>query len=454
MNEMETNKSNDEVTMNNVTSGSSNGECTISTKNESKIKAFFKSKYFKIVSVILAIIIAIITFLGVKSSNLITKFENCVYPESYVLGTDISGLTKEELHSTLEKMIGEIGNTKIKVNIEGSTFESSYKDIDVTIPYDEFENEILAYGKDKTFFEKLELIRKPEKKDYEFAFSYNEEKYNEFLAVVSGQVNIAPVNATIDVTGSSIRTTGSSVGYALNSEALSASLKEAMKDISHKEEVVFDSTLVVVNESISQAQLQTVKHKVSTFTTTYPQGPSGTNLELAAKNIDNTLLMPGESFSCETAIGPTTPENNFVMANTYVGGKVVKNYGGGVCQVSSTLYNTMLKAGVIPYERLNHMMPVGYVPIGLDATLADGAIDLRFKNEFDFPIVINSVAGNGTLTIEFWSDNSVLKGYTYEPKSVKINSLTADAYLVTKDGAGNVVSEKFLDRSTYQPLPQ
>ncbi|MGL5353236.1 MAG: VanW family protein [Clostridium sp.] len=450
-NETQVNKSVEEVNAVNVTSDNVASAKTTSTKP--KKNSFLKSKYFKIASVIFAIIISIIIFLGVKSSNLITKFENSVYPESYVLGTDISGLTKEELHSTLENMIGEIGNTKIKVNIGEKTFENSYKDIDVTIPYDEFENEILAYGKDKSFFEKLDLLRKPEKKDYEFAFSYNEDKFNEFLAVVSQQVNVAPVNATIDISGGSVRTTGSSVGYKLNSEELLASLKEAMKDISHKEEIVFDSTLLVVNEAISQAELQTVKSKVSTFTTTYPQGPSGTNLEIAAKNIDNTLLMPGESFSCETAIGPTTPENNFVMANTYVGGKVVKNYGGGVCQVSSTLYNTMLKAGIIPYERLNHMMPVSYVPIGLDATLADGAIDLRFKNEFDFPIVINSFAGNGSLTIEFWSDLSVLKGYTYEPKSVKINSLSADAFLVTKDANGNVVSEQFLDRSTYQPLP-
>ncbi|MGL5087529.1 MAG: VanW family protein [Clostridium sp.] len=450
-NETQVNNSIEEVNAGNVTSDNVAFEGTRSRR--SKGKAFIKSKYFKIASAIFAIIIAITIFLGVKSSNLITKFENSVYPESYVLGTDISGLTKEELHSTLEKMIGEIGNTKIKVNIGENTFENSYKDIEVTIPFEEFENEILAYGKDKSFFEKLDLLREPQKKDYEFAFSYNEDKFNEFLAGVSEQVNVAPVNATIDVSGGSVKTTGSSVGYKLNSEELLATLKEAMKDISHKEEIVFDSTLVVVDEAISQEKLQTVKNRVSTFTTTYPVGPSGTNLELAAKNIDNTLLMPGESFSTEAAIGPTTPENNFVMANTYVGGKVVKNYGGGVCQVSSTLYNTMLKAGIIPYERQNHMMPVGYVPIGLDATLADGLIDLRFKNEFDFPIVINSVAGNGSLTIEFWSDTSILKGYTYEPKSVKVGTLSADAFLVTKDANGNVVSEQFLDRSTYQPLP-
>ncbi|MDZ5035094.1 VanW family protein, partial [Clostridium perfringens] len=142
-------------------------------------------------------------------------------------------------------------------------------------------------------------------------------------------------------------------------------------------------------------ELGTVNNKISSFSTSYPAGPSGTNLQLAATNIDNTIVMPGETFSTEKAIGPTTIENGFVAANTYVGGQVVPGIGGGVCQVASTLYNTMLRAGILPTERLNHMMRVSYVPIGLDATLADNLIDLKFTNNFDFPVVVNSYAGNG-----------------------------------------------------------
>ena len=226
-----------------------------------------------------------------------------------------------------------------------------------------------------------------------------------------------------------------------------------MKDISHKVELTLDTTLVPVEESIKKETLQGVQSRISTFTTKYKSGQSSVNLELATRHIDNILLMPGESFSCEQAIGPTTPENGFVLANTYVSGQIVKGYGGGVCQVSSTLYNTMLRGGIIPFERQNHMMPVSYVPMGLDSTLADGFIDLKFKNDYNYPIVINSSASNGSLTIEFWSNDSVLKGLRYEPKSIQKNSLSADAYLYSYDANGTMVSEQFLDTSTYKPFP-
>lgn len=422
-------------------------------KNEYAKKSFIKSKYWKISIAFILIIILIAIFWGVKNNNLINNFSTLVYPESYVLEKDVSGLTKETLHSELESMIGEIGNTVIKINIGKKSFETTYKDIDVSIPYDEFSKQILDYGKDQNFLTKLDLIKNPVKKSYEFEFSYNEEKFNEFLATIAEDVNVAPVNSTIDISGGNISTTESAGGYTLNSDELLANLKLAMKDISPKTELVLDTTLLPVAEAISQEALQGVNYKVSTFTTSYPPGESGYNLQIATNNIDNILLMPGDTFSCEQAIGPTTPENGFVLANTYVAGKVVKNYGGGVCQVSSTLYNTILGAGIIPFERQNHMMPVSYVPIGLDSTLADGIIDLKFTNEFDYPIVINSVAGNGTLTIEFWSNKTVLNGLTYAPKSVQTSSLSADAYLCSYDSNGNLVSEQFLDTSTYQPLP-
>lgn len=416
-------------------------------------KSLSKSKYLIFGSISVAIIVSASTFWAVQSNKLINSFSNSVYPNSYILDTDVSGLTKDTLHSTLESIMSKIGDTKIKVIVDEKTFETTYNDIDVTIPYDEFESKILDYGKDGSFFTKLNLIKKGEKKNYDFELSYNEEKFNEFLTTISTDVNVSPVDSTINISGGSVSITDGYGGYTLNSDELLANLKSEIKDITPKEELVLNTTLVPIEESITTEALQGVTSRVSTFTTNYPAGPSGYNLQLAAKNIDNILLMPGDSFSTEEAIGPTTPENGFVMANTYVSGKVVKNYGGGVCQVSSTLYNAMLRAGIIPFERQNHMMPVSYIPIGLDATLADGVIDLKFTNDYDYPLVINSSAGNGTLTIEFWSNPSVLNGLSYEAKSIPRNSLSADTYLYSYDANGNMVSEQFLNTSTYQPLP-
>ena len=99
------------------------------------------------------------------------------------------------------------------------------------------------------------------------------------------------------------------------------------------------------------------------------------------------------------------------------------------------------------------MMKVSYVPIGLDATLADNLIDLKFTNEFDYPIVINSYTSNNHLTIEFWSKEGVKEGISYEPVSIPLSDLSADAYLYGYDSNGNVVVNQYLDRSVYDPFP-
>lgn len=112
------------------------------------------------------------------------------------------------------------------------------------------------------------------------------------------------------------------------------------------------------------------------------------NVALAAKSINDTILMPGDVFSFNSALGERTVANGYKVAGAYVGGKTVDQVGGGICQVSSTLYNTVLLSNLEIVERRNHQMTVSYVPIGRDATVNWGTTDFRFKNNTDFPVKI------------------------------------------------------------------
>ena len=284
-------------------------------------------------------------------------------------------------------------------------------------------------------------------------YIFLDEKLTSFVSSISTAVDVSPTTASIDISGGSINISNESTGLKLNSTDLIDKIKSQIKDMKAPNVVSVTGNVDVVEANIKASALINVNNKISSFSTSYPAGPSGTNLQLAARNIDNIIVMPGETFSTEKAIGPTTIENGFVAANTYVDGQVVPGVGGGVCQVASTLYNTMLRAGIIPSERLNHMMKVSYVPIGLDATLADNLIDLKFVNDFEYPVVVNTYAGNGNLTIEFWSNETVKGGITYEPVSVPLGPLSADAYLYGYDANGELVVNQYLERITYQPLP-
>nr|MBO5337726.1 VanW family protein [Lachnospiraceae bacterium] len=126
-----------------------------------------------------------------------------------------------------------------------------------------------------------------------------------------------------------------------------------------------------------------------------------TNVELAASRINGVELQPGEEFSFSQTILPRTSKNGYVKAPVISNGKYVTGYGGGICQVSSTLYAAMLAGGVPATERHPHTLQVSYIPKGMDATISSPSKDLKFVNIFDDPIQISASTDseNGILTV-------------------------------------------------------
>ena len=142
---------------------------------------------------------------------------------------------------------------------------------------------------------------------------------------------------------------------------------------------------------------------IGSYATAYnPNISRAVNIALASSRINGLVIQPGESFSFNQAILPRTTANGYVKANVIVNKKYVLGIGGGICQVSSTLYAAMLTAGLPATERHPHSLDVGYIPVGMDATISGNALDLRFTNIFDKPIQIQAAADQGTLTISLY----------------------------------------------------
>lgn len=132
----------------------------------------------------------------------------------------------------------------------------------------------------------------------------------------------------------------------------------------------------------------------------------GINIRLAARAIDGTVLFPGEEFSFNDVVGPRTPQKGYVIAHVYSEGRITNGYGGGICQVSTTLYNAALLANLQITERHNHMFTVSYVPLGMDAAVSYGYADLKFKNNTNYPIRIDaSVSDSNVLTFRIVGTN-------------------------------------------------
>ncbi len=126
--------------------------------------------------------------------------------------------------------------------------------------------------------------------------------------------------------------------------------------------------------------------------------PRSSNVRLTASRIDGTVLMPGEVFSYDNAIGKRTASNGYKVAGVYVGNKVEEGIGGGICQTSSTLYSAVLYSNLEIVTRTSHSLPVSYMPAGQDATIAEGYIDFKFKNNTEYPIKIVCKAGQSSVS--------------------------------------------------------
>lgn len=129
------------------------------------------------------------------------------------------------------------------------------------------------------------------------------------------------------------------------------------------------------------------------------------NVTLAARACNGVVLNPGETFSYNATLGERTAANGYLPAGAYVGGKTVEEYGGGICQISSTLYLATLRSNLEIVSRTNHMFWPGYIPLGMDATVSWGGPDYQFKNNTDYPVKIIATYANGKATCTIYGTN-------------------------------------------------
>ena len=191
------------------------------------------------------------------------------------------------------------------------------------------------------------------------------------------------------------------------------------------EDVTIEADVEVAIPAVTTEMMSAVGDKLGTYHTDYSSSSSArkTNIRVAAERINGTILMPGETFSLSDTILSRTPENGYEMAPQYANGESEMAYGGGVCQVSTTLYNAVIRAELEILERHPHSMVVHYVPYSSDAAISEGNKDLKFRNNQDYPVYLASDAdGEGlyfsvygketrpeSRTVEFVSDTLYYK---------------------------------------------
>ena len=205
-----------------------------------------------------------------------------------------------------------------------------------------------------------------------------------------------PVEASYTIENHRISYIESQPGVSLSKSDLKNAVSEATGDV-----IRIPAKITQPKMTSDEMHSTVLAHELGKFTTDYSSSSNDRayNIKLACEKINGYVLAPGEEFSYNDVVGPRTAERGFRIANVYVGNTVQPGIGGGICQVSSTMYNSVVFADLEITERRNHTLPVAYVPLGRDATVSYGTTDFKFKNNTNMPIEIKAIAEGGINTV-------------------------------------------------------
>lgn len=227
-------------------------------------------------------------------------------------------------------------------------------------------------------------------------------------------------------------------------------------DSEEKEEYKINLITTRPEVTINDIGLEAFPDMLSEFSTKYDATNKNrtTNLKLASDKINGTVIMPNEIFSYNKVVGKRTIEAGYKEAAIYENGEVTSGLGGGICQISTTLYNAAVQSDLKITSRRNHMFTTSYVPAGKDATVAWGSTDFKFKNTRDYPIKIESTVNNGIAKVRIYglkTENEY--DITIETNTVKSTSknLIVDSYKVYRKN-GKIIKKEKISRDTYKKL--
>lgn len=232
----------------------------------------------------------------------------------------------------------------------------------------------------------------------------NQEKLDKFMDELDKRVQKPPINAALDGAG---RIMSEQTGSKLNRKAF----EELFYSFIYEGELLkLEAPLLTTYPKVDSELLSNIKtKKIGLYATYYNSRNKNRshNVELAAKAINNHVVFPDERFSFNEVVGMRTREKGYLRAPVIVRGEVSEDVGGGICQISSTLFNAVDRAGLKIVERYSHSRHVKYVPPGRDATVSWYGPDFVFQNKYDQPVLIRAYAQGGQVSIVICSSEDV-----------------------------------------------
>lgn len=360
--------------------------------------------------------------------------------------TDVSGMTKKEATKAVEKTLSGYGGVKVTFELEsGGTFEATLAEMGLDAPdLKETVAQAAKYGYSGNAVSAYKTLKKAEKGKLRHTiplkYAVSEKETGEILDTRSSELLAQPQNAYVTQQDGSVQVVKEKQGELPDHAKTIQALNNWLNEDWNGKNGTIRAAVKKTDPEITEKDLKGVTDLLGTYTTFYGSDGSGRaqNIETGASHIGGTLLAPGEELSANAAMEPYTYENGYAEAASYESNTVVQTMGGGICQVSTTLYNAILYAELEIVERYPHSMLVGYVEPSMDAAIADDVLDLVFKNNQKTPVYIESVLSGGNLTFNIYGKETRDPGRTLEFVSETTESKETEGkrFVATEDYIG------------------
>lgn len=352
-------------------------------------------KYLSIAGMLVTLSLAAIIVVPVNAE---TKETDTIPQRVYFGDICVGGMTQDEAKAAVQEHMNEMLAQVITLQAGKNTIQVPVSQFGLTWRNPEIAAEAAGLGKSGNLITRYKAMKDLENEDkvYELAFDVDTQKAKEYIEAHAQELNTEAIDADVTRENGEFTVIPGSQGVTVNVEKSA----EVLENYFNKEWDGGSGTVELVADVVdprgTDEDFAKVKDLLGSFHTSYSTSGAGRckNVENGASKIDGSVIYPGDSFSVYEAVSPFDAENGYELAGSYENGTTVETYGGGICQVSTTLYNAVIRAELDVTERYNHSMIVSYVDPSADAAIAGTYKDLKFVNNTDAPIYIEGYTSN------------------------------------------------------------
>ena len=355
---------------------------------------------------------------------------------------DVSGMTREEALAALESYEKNLGGQSIKLGIGDNVIEAKLSDLGVTFDNEDLVDEAIGVGHAGNIVKRYKDQKDLQHSGKTFPLSWqtNEDTVRTYVENNCTKYDKKAQNASLTRENGAFNFVAGTEGLELNVDSAVRTISDYLENswTSDNTEVLNLETQVTEPEG-SAEELANIKDLLGSFTTSFSTSGSNRckNVSSGASHINGTVLYPGEEFSAYETVSPFTEANGYAMAGSYLNGEVVDSMGGGICQVSTTLYNAVLRAELNVTERSPHSMTVHYVDLSEDAAIAGTYKDFKFVNSTEYPIYIEGyTTSDKKITFNIYGKETRDKNRTISFESQMVSETPATTILQEDAGQG------------------